>query len=124
MKDLPLQPEADGRVRGSAWLAHFGAEMMVIAATRYFIGRRTISTTVWAQELCAAWEQIPESARNIIRRDLEEAFRRDDAARARGEQHKPLGMDCDREAWEEVRAKWANARISAGEYSPYEKGQR
>lgn len=29
-----------------------------------------------------------------------------DAARARGDQHRPLVMDCDRAAWEAVRAHW------------------
>lgn len=84
--------------------------MLLIAATRYFTGRMTIATCAFADELGKAWPEIPEETRNIIKRDLEDEFRRDDEARARGDQHKPLGMDCDRAGWEKVRAIWSNEK--------------
>jgi hypothetical protein len=107
---LELPRPAPGR--SSAWLDHFEPHMLIIAATRYFTGRMTIATCAFADELAKAWSEIPEETRNIIKRDLEDKFRRDDEARARGDQCKPLGMDCDRAAWEKVRAMWSNAEVS------------
>lgn len=90
-----------------AALAHFDPHMLVIAAARYFAGRMTISTCFFAKhELAKAWPKLLPGTRNAIRRDLEEEFRRDDEARARGDKHLPLGHDCDRAAWEHVRAAW------------------
>ena len=55
-------------------LRHFDPHMLLIAATRYFIGRMTIATCSFAQdELAKAWPHIPQKTRAIIRRELEEA---------------------------------------------------
>ena len=43
----------------------------------------------------------------MIQRDLEEEFRRDDEARIEGTPYLPLGMDCDRRAWDAVRLAYA-----------------
>ncbi|WP_299310690.1 hypothetical protein, partial [uncultured Halomonas sp.] len=59
-----------------------------------------------ARELAEAWTTIPAHTRNIIQRDLTDAFKDDDEARAQGETYRPLGMDCDRQAWEMVRQAW------------------
>ena len=48
-------------------------------------------------------EQKDEKMQNIIKRDLEEEFKRDDEARADGREFKPLGHDCDRASWEKLR---------------------
>ena len=88
-------------------LRHFDPHMLLIAATRYFIGRMTIATCSFAQdELAKAWPHIPQKTRAIIRRELEEAFRDDDNDREQGASRRTLGWDCDREAWEAVRAAW------------------
>ena len=39
---------------------------------------------------------IAENARKAIQRDLEDAFKRDDEARADSNDYKPLGHACDR----------------------------
>ena len=88
-------------------LRHFDPHMLLIAATRYFIGRMTIATCHFAQdELAKAWPHIPQKTRAIIRRDLEEAFRDDDRDREQGASTRTMGWDCDRKAWEGVRAAW------------------
>lgn len=87
-------------------LRRFEAHSMLIAATRYYTGRRTIGACDWADRLASAWPEIPEGTRAVIRRDLETEFKDDDEARARGDQYKPLGDDCDRQAWEKVRQAW------------------
>lgn len=90
-------------------LRYFDPHMLLIAATRYFIGRMTIATCSFAQdELAKAWHHIPQKTRAIIRRDLEEAFRDDDLEREQGvsRPRRTLGWDCDRKAWESVRAAW------------------
>ena len=87
-------------------LLAFDAHEMLIFATRYCTGRKTIAAASFARELAEAWPTIPAHTRNIIRRDLTDAFKDDDEARARGETYRPLGMDCDRQAWEAVRQAW------------------
>ena len=93
-------------------LTAFDPHSLLIAAQRYYQGRRTIATASFARELAEAWPMIPAHTRNIIRRDLEQAFKDDDNARARGETYRPLGMDCDREAWELVRQAWQKEEAS------------
>lgn len=82
---------------------HNGANDLVFWAFRYFLGRQTIASGQFAEDLASAWPLLHEGIRALIRRELEEGFARDDAARAAGEQCKPLGLDCDRAAWEKVR---------------------
>ena len=90
-----------------AALAAFDAHSLIIGATRYYTGRMTIHAGCFAQyELTKAWPLLPQGTRSIIRRDLEDEFRRDDEARARGDEYLPLGHDCDRAAWGCVRAAW------------------
>ena len=90
-----------------AALALFDAHGLIIGATRYYTGRMTIHAGMFAQyELARAWPLLQLNTKAVIRRDLEDDFRRDDEARARGEKYLPLGADCDRAAWEAVRRAW------------------
>ena len=90
-----------------AALAAFDTHGLIIGATRYYTGRMTIHAGMFAQyELARAWPLLQPNTKAVIRRDLEDDFRRDDEARARGEKYLPLGHDCDRAAWECVRAAW------------------
>ena len=77
-------------------LAPFDAVTMLICTTRYYIGRSTISASTWADDLARHWASLPEGARIVIKRDLKNAFERDNA----------LGDDCDRAMWEKVRRAW------------------
>lgn len=78
-------------------------ELLWIGAFRYYCGRMTISVHSFCEALKENWDQLPERAKVVIQRDLDEIFERDDIARTRGGTYKPLGHDCDRESWESVR---------------------
>lgn len=80
---------------------------LIIDSVRYAVGRTSSQPDTTARWLCGVWKKLPEDVREIIQRDLEEVFRRDDRARAGGEsKYLPLGWDCDRQSWEMVRALW------------------
>jgi hypothetical protein len=82
---------------------------MIIAAFRYCLGRRTYVVSDCADWITQNWESFPERCQQVIRRDLDEAFAKDDAERQeRPEQSSwwTLGHDCDRQEWERVRALW------------------
>jgi hypothetical protein len=79
----------------------FDANDLIHAAFRYYIGRRTISANAFAQRLAASWLHIHEMTRMMIGNELLQAY--EDA-----EKHpdwKPLGDQCDIEAWDLVKAK-------------------
>lgn len=95
--------------------SHYGRDdLMAIAAFRYCLGRSTYIVGDCADWLIAQWPNIAERAKNVIRRDLEDAFLADDKARADGIDYKPLGWDCDRAQWERVRALWAGNVAMSG----------
>ena len=77
-------------------LNFFDPHMLVIAATRYFIGRMTIATGSHCRELIMAWPHLPDQTKAIIQRDINEAF---DSGRS-------MGMQIDRVNWERVRELW------------------
>ena len=88
-------------------LAQLDPHTLIIGTTRYYLGRMTIAANHFAKyELAKAWPLIPPYTRAILQRDIEEAFQRDDKARADGLQYFSLGMDCDRAAWQTVRNHW------------------
>jgi len=91
-------------VESADYLARFDPHELLIASTRYFVGRRSIATVCFARTLAEAWPSLPEHTRAVIERDLEEAFRLDEILREEGEACTPLGDNCAREAWELVRA--------------------
>ena len=90
-------------------MRNFVIDDLLIPATRYYMGRMTIATSMHAHRLADNWQDIPQNVRNVIRTDLEDAFRRDDSMRADpvcSPSYYPLGADIDREAWEQVRKAW------------------
>lgn len=91
---------------------NFGRDgLMAVAAVRYCTGRMSYVVSDCVDWLHQVWPDLPESARNCIQRDIEEAFKRDDEAREDGREYKPLGMDMDRQQWERARELWAAAAI-------------
>jgi len=80
--------------------------LMAMAAFSYCLGRMTYIVGYCERWIFANWEHFPENVRKQIQREVEEEIRRDDEARAQGLEHKPLGGDCDRAAWERVRSLW------------------
>jgi hypothetical protein len=75
---------------------------LIFWSFRYFIGRRSIHAACFARQLSVAWPHLEERVQNLIYPELAEEFERDDEARARGVEYKPLGSDSDRQAWQEV----------------------
>lgn len=82
-------------------------DLMAVAAVRYCLGRMTYIVSDCADWLIEQWPNIGIRAQHVIRRDIEEAFARDDEDRAEGREHKTLGHDCDRISWHNVRKLWA-----------------
>lgn len=82
------------------------SSLMAMAAFRYCCGRMTYVVSECADWLCAVWPLLPENTRAIIQRDLENEFVKDDEARATSADYKPLGHNCDRQSWEQVRRLW------------------
>lgn len=83
--------------------------MIVIGAFRYYLGRMTISVSGFCDWICMNWENLEEGTRNIVTREIEDAFHRDAGERLKvketgATQHWfPLGMDCDKAKWAQVR---------------------
>lgn len=80
-----------------------------IGATRYYIGRMTYAVRDFCSLLIKAWSELNPHAQAIIKRDVEDAFERDDVVRAgkmKGHGYLALGMDVDRRCWESVRTLW------------------
>ena len=82
--------------------------LMVIAATRYCIGRMTYIVSDCADWLIKICPLLSPSTQRIVRADIEEAFSRDDADREAGRTYKALGHDCDRHQWARVRGLWGD----------------
>jgi uncharacterized protein YijF (DUF1287 family) len=78
--------------------------LMITAAIRYCIGRRTYIVGVCTDWIIANWDDWPENVKTIIQRDLDQEFER----AAQKSDWKPLGDDCDKRDWEKVRALWGN----------------
>lgn len=83
--------------------------LMIIAAVRYCLGRMTYIVSDCAEWLVSIWPVLDDKTKAIVRRDIDEAFARDDADREAGRDYKALGHDCDRAQWERVRKLWGNA---------------
>lgn len=81
--------------------------LMVVAAFRYCLGRRTYIVSDCSKWLIKQWEHLPENVKHIIKRELDVAFLDDNEARLVNDNYKPLGDDCDRAEWEKVRRLWS-----------------
>lgn len=91
--------------------AHMGiGDMAAGWAVRYCLGRQSYAVDDCARWLCSVWDRLAPEAKSCIIVDIDEQFRRDDAARANGNvSGLPLGMDIDRASWERVRKLWREA---------------
>lgn len=92
-------------------------DLMATAAVRYCLGRMTYIVGDCVDWLFAQWPNLSDGCRKTIARDVDEAFERDNDARERGDQYKPLGHDCDRKEWERARSLWQspNAKFTGAE---------
>lgn len=84
---------------------------LVFWSFRYFIGRRSIRTYCFIQNLIKSFPYLDQLVKDMIKRELDEAFERDDEDRKRffskatksGKAIFTLGDDNTREAWETLR---------------------
>lgn len=84
-------------------------DLMAVAAVRYCLGRSSYIVGDCCEWLPQVWPTLSESARNIIKRDIDDAFKADDESRAdKYNQYHRLGMDIDRAEWEKVRGLWVD----------------
>jgi len=83
--------------------------LMITAAVRYCLGRRTYIVSDCADWILANWGDWPENVRTIIQRDLEHEFER----AAQNPDWNPLGDSCDKQEWEKVRALWRNDGVTS-----------
>ena len=97
------EPPLDCRVGHGAWGRD---DLMALAAVRYCLGRSSYIVGDCVDWLITQWPNLSDSIKRVIARDVDEAFERDDEARADGREHKPLGWDCDRAYWTKARALW------------------
>lgn len=74
-------------------------DFVPIATFRYSLGRMTYVVGECVGWLIIMWPRLSNVTRYIIANELAEEIRRDDDARARHSQWKPLGWDCDRKEW-------------------------
>jgi hypothetical protein len=81
-----------------------GASDLIHSSFRYYLGRMTIAACQFAEDLARAWPLLGPSLARMIKNELEKAFEEDDIARKENSKYLPLGHDCDRRAWEKVRA--------------------
>lgn len=77
--------------------------LMVMAAFRYCLGRRTYIVGACVDFLKANWQHLDHRTREVIERDLREEVLRDDEARERQDDYRPLGDACDRDRWLHLR---------------------
>lgn len=82
---------------------HDTPSMLIFWNFRYFLGRMTVATWMFAKDLAKAWPHLETNVQGLIKHELEEEFKRDDEARAEKRDWLPLGHDCDRDAWQKVR---------------------
>ena len=99
-----FQGYEDGSDRSEQKWGH--DQLMVIAAIRYCLGRRTYIVRDCADWIIQMWPEFTESTQKLVRRDIEETFDRDDRSRKVSSEYLPLGMDMDRREWERVRNLW------------------
>ena len=81
------------------WLDYFDPHNLLVGAARYYMSARSICSIGFAEELAAAWPDIPQHTRKAIQNDLEREFRMDPG----------IGhpwSDVDRTAWDKVRQAW------------------
>lgn len=100
---------------GSASSEGLGAwgrdDLMALAAVRYCLGRMSYIVGDCTDWLPQAWPNLKPNTKTVIARDIDEAIRRDTEARARGDEHLPLGMDYDRAAWVRMQHLWQSPNV-------------
>jgi len=77
-------------------------DRMIHQSFRYVLGRRSYAVSDWCDWFVKNHKEIPANEMAIIKRELKEAFERDDDARDNERPYLVLGEDCDRACWMKV----------------------
>ena len=76
----------------------FDHEELIHASFRYYLGRRTIAACSFADKVAKSLPLLSENTREMILKELRQAFEEE----AQNPAWKPLGDDCDKQAWQGV----------------------
>lgn len=94
-----------------ASLQHFNVDDLIMSATAYYLGRTSAMVESHCDAVIAAWPDLSEQTQSFIRRIVDEAFcRHARLAEVRADSSwagRPLGHDCDQQAWQKVRNLWS-----------------
>ena len=88
-------------------LRHFDTDDLIMSATAYYIGRRSINVGDFCQRLRRAWPELSDDVRAYIRRLVESEFAREGILRRLQPEWNSFGDQCDRDEWVAVRNLWA-----------------
>jgi len=89
------------RTKKADYLQYFhDARMMVVGSFRHHLGRTDLPAQKFAEALAESWDGIPEIDRNIVKRELLDAFKEDSPA------YRPLGNAAMRHEWAKVADAW------------------
>ena len=86
---------------------YFDHDDLIMSATAYYLGRRTISVADFCQRLRRAWPELSEDVQQYIQRLVEAEFARETILRRLQPDWNPFGDQCDRDEWVAVRDLWA-----------------
>jgi hypothetical protein len=100
------------KARTKKLLSYFrdSADDLIFWTFRYFLGRMTIHTSCFADDLAEAWPYLDKRVADLIKKELEKAFQQDDEMRLKKSSYNiyPLGSNTSRSAWENVRCAYSN----------------
>lgn len=82
------------------------SDLMALCAMRYCMGRRTYIVGMCVDFLIKNWKHFSQKTKDLIQRDLEDEFIRDERDRKTEATYFALGHDCDKKEWERVRDLW------------------
>jgi len=90
-------------------IRHFDIDDLIMSATAYYLGRRTINVGDFCQRLRRAWPELSEGVRAYIQRLVESQFAREGVLRRLylEPDWTLFGHACDRDEWVAVRNLWA-----------------
>lgn len=82
------------------------ATTLWLGSFRYYLGRQSYAVSDFCDLLVSQWNSIPDRCKVLIRKELNDAFIKDDEMRADPgrSSYYPLGMDMDRRQWERVKS--------------------
>jgi hypothetical protein len=88
---------------------YFDKSDLVFWAFRYMLGRQSYAVSDFAERLALSWNSLDKQVQQLIKKELDKAFLKDDETRALKCDYKTLGGDCDRNSWQKVKDAYEKA---------------